>query len=314
MSQPAVSVIISVFNRKEHMEKCLAAMLKSSYKNYDLIVVDGGSRDGTLEMLREAEKKNKKLKVFVDKTPGRNPARNTGIKKATGELLIFVDSDCIVDKNWMKEIVRPFDDPTVGGVIGRTIADKKGLFWYHMENDYLQFIGHNSAYRKSIIKKIGCFDLRFKTAREDTDLAWTVIDLGYKMVHCNNAVMTHLSRRVSARYRIKNQRAFIYDGLLYRKHKNLYKKYFYVKGMPATLWPSIFSPVVFLFFVYSLIFYRTIADVMIFVYIIIVVKKLIGNKNGTLRENAEFFLLIWILPLSRVYYFMKGWIFVRDKI
>ena len=219
MKEKSVSVVTAVLNRKHQIKEYLDAILSSNYKNYEIIVVDGNSTDGTKEILYNYAKKNRKLKVFIEKKPGRNAARNLGINKSRGEIIIFVDSDCIVSKNWMREIVKPFSDKEVGGVIGRTMADKKGIFWYHMENDYLQFIGHNSAYRKIIIKKLNGFDLRFKTSREDTDFAWRVIEAGYKIIYCPAAIMKHLSRRVSVFSRIRNQSTYIYDGLLYRKHK-----------------------------------------------------------------------------------------------
>src|SRR3989338_5275780 len=253
MKEKSISVVTAVLNRKHQIKKYLDAILSSNYKDYEVIVVDGNSTDGTKEILYEYSKKNRKLKVFIEKKPGRNAARNLGIKKTRGRIIIFVDSDCIVSRNWMREIVKPFSDKSVGGVIGRTVADKKGLFWYHMENDYLQFIGHNSAYRKSIIKNLNGFDLRFKTAKEDTDLAWRVIEGGYKVVYCPTAIMRHLSRRISIFYRIKNQYTYIYDGLLRRKHKELYRKYFYDRHvpLPAPLWPSILSPFLLGIFIYS---------------------------------------------------------------
>jgi glycosyltransferase involved in cell wall biosynthesis len=313
MKEKLVSVIISVFNRKELMKKTLDAMLKSDYKNYEVVAVDGGSADGTLEMLEEYSKKNKKVRTFLDRTPGRNAARNTGISNAKGEILIFVDSDCVVRRNWMKEITKPFSDGKIGGVIGRTIADKKGVFWYHMENDYLQFIGHNSAYRKSVIKKIRGFDPRFKTAKEDTDLAWRVIESGYDVVYCKNAVMTHLSKKVGIKYRIKNQRTYVYDGLLLRKHGDLYRKYFYDKGMPAPLWPSILSPFLLLAFAYFLVFYRIIAVAAIIIYVIIVGSKLARENDGSLKDKTAFILLSWMLPLSRFYNFCYGYIKFRKS-
>src|SRR3989344_7836613 len=134
MKERKVSVIIAVYNRKDLMKKTLDAMLSSNYKNYEIIVADGDSTDGTKELLFHYAKKYKRLKLIIVKEPGRAIARNKAIKKSTGRIVIFVDSDCIVSKNWMKEIVKPFSDPKVGGVIGQTKANIKGTFWYHMEN------------------------------------------------------------------------------------------------------------------------------------------------------------------------------------
>ncbi|MBI3190349.1 hypothetical protein HYZ41_01450 [archaeon] len=208
----------------------------------------------------------------------------------------------------MKEIVKPFGDEKVGGVIGRTIASKKGVFWYHMENDYLQFIGHNSAYRAKIVKKIGGFDEKFWIAREDTDLAWSVLDLGYSILYCEKARMLHISKKVSVFHRIRNQKTFVYDALLHKKHPELYKKYFYSKGMPATLWPSVFSPFLLLIFLYSLISFRILAELMVAAYVIVVIREVIGDRVGTPWDKLMMLLFIWLLPLSRFYYCTKGYV------
>src|SRR3989344_3666179 len=309
MKEKSVSVVTAVLNRKPQIKKYLDAILTSNYKDYEVIVVDGYSTDGTKEILYEYSKKNRKLKVFIEKKPGRNAARNLGINKSRGEIIIFVDSDCIVSKNWMREIVKPFSDKEVGGVIGRTMADKKGIFWYHMENDYLQFIGHNSAYRKVIIKKLNGFDLRFRTAKEDTDLAWRVIENGYNVVFAKKAEMIHLSRRVSIFYRIKNQYTYIYDGLLRKKHKKLYRKYFYDRHvpLPAPLWPAILAPFLLAVFVYTVFNLKFLAIFIALTYNVIVSKKLYENKEGKINEKLSFLAFAWMLPLSRFFYFVWGY-------
>lgn len=315
MKEKTVSVIISNFNRKDMIEKCVPAMLRSNYRNFELVVVDGGSTDGALDFLQRAAKKNKKLKVFVDKTPGRNPARNTGIKNAKGEILIFVDSDCVVERNWMREIIKPFENKKVGGVIGRTKADKKGLFWYHMENSYVQYIGHNSAYRKEIVRRLGGFDVRFKTAKEDTDLAFRVLEAGYEIVYCPNAVMTHLSRRAAPQFRVKNQKHYVYDGLLMRKHPEFYRKLFFDKGMPSPMWPSVLAPLFIAVLALSALTSAGIFLGLLAVYVLLTARKAFSEKDGTIKEKLSFVLVIWLLPLSRLYYFTKGYCrFRRAKI
>jgi|GEM_PF-2551633 len=311
MKEKFVSIVVTLYNRRALMKKTAESVLRSDYRNYELIAVDGGSTDGSLEMLRDMARKNRKLKVFVDKTPGRNPARNTGIRHAKGEIIIFIDSDVVVEKDWIKEIVRPFADAKVGGVIGRTIADRKGLFWYHMENKYIQFIGHNSAYRTRLVKGLGGFDRRFFSAKEDTDMAFRIMEQGYEVVYCDKARMTHISKRASPLFRVRNQRHYVYDGLLWKKHPKLYRKYFFDKNMPSPLWPAILSVPIVTIFLYSLIFYRILAVCIMLAYIIVTAKKLAGSRSGTVKEKTLFLLSVWLLPLSRVYYFTKGYMMFR---
>ena len=154
--------------------------------------------------------------------------------------------------------------------------------------------------------------MRFKNSREDTDLAWTVMDMGYEMVYCSKAKMTHLSRRVKVLSRIKNQKTFIFDGLLYRKHKKLYKKIFYKHGVSATIWPAIFIPPTLVVFIYSVLFYQPLALTCVLFYLIVVLSKLMPDKDGSLTEKTSFILLLWLIPIAKLYYFTKGYLMFRE--
>ncbi len=307
MNQTAVSVIVTVLNRRNEMEICLNSLLSQNYRNYEIIIVDGGSGDGTLEMLKSYQKKNKKLSVLVDKRPNRNCGRNVGIEKAKGEILAFTDSDCVPEKNWLSEIVKPFTKKEIGGVIGTTVADKKGLFWYHMENKYLQFIGHNNAYRASIIKKLGGFDIRFKIAKEDTDLSFRVMEAGWKMVYQPSANVLHKSRRVSVFCRIRNQRTFVYDGLLRRKHPELYKKYM---GYSDVINCG-FLTAVFIVGLVSLAFFPLLTAGILAIYTLFALPKIL-KSDGLFKENISLFIFAWIIPIARFMNFCRGFIRFRD--
>jgi len=309
--QPFVSVVIAVYNRKDLMKRTLDAMLKVGYKNYEIIVADGDSTDGTKEMLFQYTKKYKRLKPIVVKEPGRTIARNKAIKKSRGEIIIFVDSDCIVEKNWMKEIVKPFEDPDVGVVIGRTIADKKGPFWYHMENNDLEFVGHNTAMRASIVKKLGGFNTKFRTAREDGDLAWRVLEKGYKAVYCKTAKMIHVSRRIAPAERVKNQKHYVFDALLKREHPALYKKYFIRYLFSAAIENAIIGVLYVLATAYFLFTNALIGLVMVLAYLAATLYKTAGS-DGTIKERIEFLLFIWLLPFSRLFYYILGFVKFRN--
>jgi cellulose synthase/poly-beta-1,6-N-acetylglucosamine synthase-like glycosyltransferase len=302
----SVSIIIPVYNRKNLIKKCLDAALKLRYENYEIIVVDDGSTDGTSAVLEKYNKRYKKIKLIKQKNMGTSIARNRAIKIAKGNITAFTDSDCIIKKNWLRELVKPYSDPKVGGVIGRTFADRKGLFWHHMENAGIAYIGHNTSYRTRIIKKLGGFDSRFNKAfREDTDMAWRVMDLGYKIEFAEKAEMTHLSARDNVVKRIKRQQRFLFDWLLYNKHKERYKELF--NGFKGSFLPFFIFVAVFIASIISL-FFMPYALLLVAIYVIIILYNIIlYGKGGSTGNKLLFILMIWMLPFSRTIAFFRGW-------
>lgn len=100
-----ISVIIPVYNVSEYLDECLTSVVNQNYSNYEVIVVNDGSTDNSLEIAKKYEKKYKKLiKVYDKENGGLSSARNYGIKKSTGEYLFFVDSDDYILPNCLEVI------------------------------------------------------------------------------------------------------------------------------------------------------------------------------------------------------------------
>lgn len=91
---PKISVIIPTHNRDKYIEKAIKSVLKQTYKNYEIIVVDDGSTDKTEKIVKRFVKKHpKKVRYIYQKNKGPSAARNTGIKKAKGKYIALLDSD-----------------------------------------------------------------------------------------------------------------------------------------------------------------------------------------------------------------------------
>ena len=93
MSTPLISVIIPVYNMEKYLRECLDSVINQTLKDIEIICVDDGSTDNSLEILKEYAKKDKRLKVFTQKNKGAGAARNLGLTHATGEYLAFLDGD-----------------------------------------------------------------------------------------------------------------------------------------------------------------------------------------------------------------------------
>lgn len=105
-----ISAIVPVYNTEKLVGRCIESVLAQSFPDWELILVDDGSRDGSLNVLREYEKKESRLKVIHQENAGPGLARNRGIQEATGDYIVFVDSDDVIKPNYFEKLSRETSD------------------------------------------------------------------------------------------------------------------------------------------------------------------------------------------------------------
>ena len=93
MRNSIISVIIPVYNVEKYLSRCIESVLNQTYRNLEIIIVDDGSTDDSLNICRRYEKKDKRIKVIHQDNGGLSSARNKGLMNSTGEYISFVDSD-----------------------------------------------------------------------------------------------------------------------------------------------------------------------------------------------------------------------------
>ena len=226
-----VSVIIPAYNAERAIANCLESLSKQAFRGkYEIIVVDDGGKDRT----RQIAGKFPKVKLLMQNHAGPAKARNLGAKNAKGKILIFTDSDCILDRNFIVEMARPFSNGKISGVQGRYKCRQKELIarlihleieerYEHMQKQkYIDFIGsYAAAYRKNEFLKAHGFDTSFPMASgEDTDLSFRLSASGKKMVFAPRAIVWHTHPTSLWKYlRVKYFRAF-WRALIYKKHRD----------------------------------------------------------------------------------------------
>lgn len=126
MKKLRVSVLIPTKNRKDSLKKVLDSLQKQTFKDFEVIIADGHSTDGTLEMISQF---SKKMSIrIVDGEGGLVAAMNNAWKKATGVIVTRTDDDIIATPNWLKSVWETFaGDKTIGGVTGPTIIPQENL-------------------------------------------------------------------------------------------------------------------------------------------------------------------------------------------
>ena len=211
-----VSVIIVNWNRKELLQACLSSLARQSLTDFEIIVVDNGSTDGSNEMLR----KNFPNVILVElgKNTGFCRANNIGIELAKSEYVALLNNDTEVDENWLGELVKTLDEKKEysfasskmicmndKGKIDR-VADSftTCCFMFGLgagddaETEYLQpfeifgVCGGAAFFRKDVFEKIGGFDERYFAYLEDLDLNLRMAHAGFKGIYVPSAKVYHL--------------------------------------------------------------------------------------------------------------------------
>ena len=99
-----ISIIIPVYNVEKYIEKCISSVIKQTYKNIEIILIDDGSTDNCGKLCDEYAKKDNRIKVFHQKNRGVSSARNKGIVECNGKYIGFVDGDDIIDEDMYKKL------------------------------------------------------------------------------------------------------------------------------------------------------------------------------------------------------------------
>ena len=198
--RPFVSVVVPTYNRKEMLKECLDSLFNQTYPKdkYEIIVVNDGSTDGTEEVLKKYKRNAPcKFKWFSQENKGASSARNLGIRNAKGEIICFIDDDCVADEKWIENLVRGFDSHKIGGVGGefvpaqepRTYVEKYEKRILNQRNNIRVYIlTGNSAFRREVIDLIKGFDENLKRL-EDLDLSLRLKLAGYELKYVPEAIV-----------------------------------------------------------------------------------------------------------------------------
>ena len=97
-----ISIVLPIYNVENYIEKCMESVLNQTYKNIEIILVDGGSPDNCPIICDQYVKEDNRVKVVHKENGGLSDARNAGIKVANGDYITFIDSDDYVDKDYVE--------------------------------------------------------------------------------------------------------------------------------------------------------------------------------------------------------------------
>jgi len=198
MTDIKVSVVMPVYNVEKYLANTLDSLLKQTMKDFEIICINDGSKDRSLDILHEYEKKDPRIKVIDKTNEGPSVARNLGMNEAKGEFISFIDSDDWVSENFLEALYSAAkkynSDIACCGFIRHSRKQTKRLVYKKEEfitDSYEKFCATrvpqwsyiwNKIYKR---KKLLQNNLEFPVGRVFEDICWSI-----KAVHYLNGVVT----------------------------------------------------------------------------------------------------------------------------
>ncbi len=250
MTTPKASIIIPHLNGKHHLDDCLQSLRRQTYTNFEVILVDNGSTDGSQEYVRRHFPEVRLLEL--GRNFGFTGACNAGWQAAKGDIIILLNNDTEAHPDWLANVVDAFDRHPKAGIV----ASKMLLFdrrdHLHTAGDYVRIdgipgnrgvwqrdegqydreelvfsaCGGSAAYRRALLAEIGFLDDDFFFSCEDVDMGWRANLAGWDVVYVPTAVIYHKLKAtggdVTGSY--YDGRNFLYllwknyPGSLFRRH------------------------------------------------------------------------------------------------
>ncbi len=186
MPQPKISVIVSCYNKKETIGDCIKSVLDQNYEDYELLVVDDGSTDGSSFVANQFAN-NHRMKIVETEHNGVASAKNIGFRKCDGEIAFFLDGDCLLEEGSLSELRKSFCSPEIGCVGGEVRALNSEKFLARtielMQNEVERKwpFGANVAFARQAMEKAEGFDKCLEKG-EDAELFLRTQKLGFKYV------------------------------------------------------------------------------------------------------------------------------------
>ena len=202
-----ISAYIPCYNVADYIEPTIQALLKQTHPPDELLIIDDGSTDRTVEIVSRYPVRV----IRHESNRGLAAGRNTAFANARYELVAAIDADVIAEPRWIESLVEAFTDQGVAGSGGRLLEEYRDTpadSWRatHLSQDMgeerIEIVwpspkrlgGFGSIFRKEAVERMGGYDPRFRTNYEDVDLSLRLLRAGYKLVFDSRAVAHHMRR------------------------------------------------------------------------------------------------------------------------
>ncbi len=203
-SYPKASVIVCSFNGAKTLERCLESLKEINYPNYEVVLVDDGSTDNTQEIAA----RHPWVKNIRQENKGLSFARNVGAQASSGEVVVYTDSDCMADPDWLYYLIGTLLSGDYAGVGGPNIsppaenwvqacvaAAPGGPSHVLLTDVVAEHIpGCNMAFHRWAFDQVGGFDPEYRKAGDDVDFCWRLQQSGGVIAFSPAAIVWHYRR------------------------------------------------------------------------------------------------------------------------
>ncbi|MGJ8682011.1 glycosyltransferase family 2 protein [Paraglaciecola sp.] len=253
-----VSVVILSFNSAKFIERCLSSLidaLKSSDRKYEIFVVDNGSTDGTLNILKRFEENSESclVPIYLGHNTGTTYSRNQALKKAIGDYVLVLDSDAYMNAHALDGLIQYLDENETCGMAVPRVTYGSGnyqiscdtfptlwkklqrfLFLKRMEEKEQSLSDARDAVnvdyaisacwmlKKATIKKVGLLDEKIFYSPEDVDYCLRVWKAGYVISYVPNVTVIHDAQELSRGFKLTKFHFSHLKGLFYLMYKHKY--------------------------------------------------------------------------------------------
>ncbi len=237
---PRVSVVVCNYNGGDTLGETLASLERLEYPDYEIVYVDDGSTDDSLEIARAHEDR---VRLIAQPNRGLAVARNVGAEAATGEIVAYIDSDAFADPDWLRYLVLALDSGPFAGVGGPNLTpESDGLtaqfialcpgnptvvLKNNVEAEHVA--GVNMAFRRDALLAVGGFDPVHRRAGDDVDICWRFEEASLPIGFAPTAIVWHHRRPSVLRY-LKQQAGYgEAENQLERKHPDRFNLCGYIR-------------------------------------------------------------------------------------
>ena len=331
---PFVSVLIPCYNEAAVICRTVESVLRSNYKDFEVIVVDDGSTDDSWKLVTARFRDDQRVRVLHKANGGKPRALNLALKEARGGIIIAIDADTLFDKEAIRLMVRYFEDPKVAAVSGNVKVGNRGRMiteWQHTEyvtgfnlerrayselNCITVVPGAIGAWRRDLVLDRGGFDV--DTLAEDTDMTLSLLEDGWRIAFEENA-RAYTETPETFRSLLKQRFRWTYGTLqcLWKHRSAMFSTKQKTLGFIAMpfMWLfqyifQTFCPIVDVYMIFSIIFGSS-SEKVVISYIVFLLVDLASSLFAFRLEREDPRPLLWV-PIQRlVYRFLMAYIVLK---
>jgi len=232
------SVVVNTYNRRHTLEDTIVSLKRQRYRNFEVIVVNGPSVDGTEDYL----KRQNDIRLLTTEQRNLSISRNLGIEAARGDIVAFIDDDAVADALWLEDLAAAYSTDDIGGAGGLVFDWTGAVLQYKFSacfrdgrtdfsvrppfdellrqgcDPFLYIQGTNCSFRRKALHEIGGFNEQIEYFHDETDVCLRIIDKGYHLASVERAIVYHRY----ATSHVRSEKRIVFDPYSSVKNQHIF--------------------------------------------------------------------------------------------